>query len=98
MYVLKIDLPTGVAYFTGKKRVVQGSESPGLTNILSEARFFEEEAEAAKFCKMLIKKYDMEFYYSSMTSGEDSSEEDEFVVQLTEDLEQQVRDETEGEV
>lgn len=65
MYVLKIDLPTGVAFFTGKKRVIQGCESPGLTDVLDNARFFEDEEEAKKFCKMLIKKYDMEFYYTA---------------------------------
>ena len=62
MYVLKIDLPTGIAYFTGKKKVVQGCESPGLTGNIEGARFFMEEEEAAKFCRMLVKKYDMEFY------------------------------------
>ena len=64
MYVLKMDLPTGIAYFTGKKKVVQGCESPGLTGNIEGARFFMDEEEAAKFCKMLVKKYDMEFYYS----------------------------------
>ena len=53
MYVLKIDLPTGIAYFTGKKKVVQGCESPGLTGNIEGARFFMDEEEAAKFCKML---------------------------------------------
>ena len=64
MFVLKIDLPTGIAYFTGKKKVVLGCESPGLTGNIEGARFFTEEKEAAKFCKMLVKKYDMEFYYT----------------------------------
>lgn len=64
MYVLKIDLPTGIAYFTGKKKVVQGCESPGLTGDINGARYFIDEEEATKFCKMLVKKYDMEFYFS----------------------------------
>ena len=88
MYVLKIDFPTGIAYFTGKKKVVQGTESPGLTDMLGQARLFETEEEAAKFCKMLIKKYDMEFYYTDMdgTAEEPKSEEDEFIVDLTEEI------------
>lgn len=65
MFVLKIDFPTGVAYFTGRKKIVQGSESPGLTGELSEAKHFEDEEEAKKYCKMLVKKYDMDFYYSA---------------------------------
>ncbi len=88
MYVLKIDFPTGIAYFTGKKKVVQGTESPGLTDMLGQARLFETEEEAAKFCKMLIKKYDMEFYYTDMdgTAEASKSEEDEFIVDLTEEI------------
>lgn len=65
MFVLKIDFPTGVAYFTGRKKIVQGSESPGLTGELSEAKHFEDEEEAKRYCKMLVKKYDMDFYYSA---------------------------------
>ena len=75
MYVLKIDLPTGIAYFTGKKKVVQGCESPGLTGNIEGARFFMEEEEAAKFCRMLVKKYDMEFYYSVEEKKEAAPEE-----------------------
>ena len=88
MYVLKIDFPTGIAYFTGKKKVVQGTESPGLTDMLGQARLFETEEEAAKFCKMLIKKYDMEFYYTDMdgTAEAPKSAEDEFIVDLTEEI------------
>lgn len=75
MFVLKIDLPTGTAYFTGKKKVVQGSESPGLTDLLSSAKLFESEEEAEKFCRMLIKRYDMEFYYSDLReAGADAQE------------------------
>ena len=94
MYVLKIDLPTGIAYFTGKKKVVQGCESPGLTGNIEGARFFMDEEEAAKFCKMLVKKYDMEFYYSveekkesAPVEEDDKKEEDEdFIFQLDKDL------------
>ena len=77
MYVLKIDLPTGIAYFTGKKKVVQGCESPGLTGNIEGARFFMEEEEAAKFCRMLVKKYDMEFYYSVEEKKETAASEPE---------------------
>ena len=93
MYVLKIDLPTGIAYFTGKKKVVQGSEAPGLTGDINGARFFVTEEEATKFCKMLVKKYDMEFYYSleeksETSTAEDNAAEDEdsFMIQLDKDL------------
>lgn len=78
MYVLKIDLPTGIAYFTGKKKVVQGCESPGLTGDINSARYFIDEQEATKFCKMLVKKYDMEFYYSLEGSKNAAQEEEEF--------------------
>ncbi|MCQ2496474.1 MAG: hypothetical protein MJ131_07765 [Lachnospiraceae bacterium] len=74
MYVLKIDLPTGIAYFTGKKKVVQGCESPGLTGDINGARYFIDEEEATKFCKMLVKKYDMEFYFS-LNDGDSSKNE-----------------------
>ncbi|MBR4343239.1 MAG: hypothetical protein IKP88_11160 [Lachnospiraceae bacterium] len=91
MYVLKIDLPTGIAYFTGKKKVVQGCESPGLTGNIEGARFFMDEEEAAKFCKMLVKKYDMEFYYSveekkDSASAEEKKDDDNFVFQLDKDV------------
>ena len=93
MYVLKIDLPTGIAYFTGKKKVVQGCESPGLTGSIEGARFFMEEEEAAKFCRMLVKKYDMEFYYSVEEKKESSSEpepakndEESFMSELNKEL------------
>ena len=90
MYVLKIDLPTGIAYFTGKKKVVQGCESPGLTGNIEGARFFMEEEDAAKFCKMLVKKYDMEFYYS-VEEKKDSApvnekKDEDFVFQLDKDI------------
>lgn len=97
MFVLKIDLPTGIAYFTGKKKVVQGCESPGLTGNIEGARFFTEEKEAAKFCKMLVKKYDMEFYYtlegnSALKESEPEPEpekkddEDDFIFQLDKNI------------
>lgn len=92
MYVLKIDLPTGVAYFTGKKRIVQGTESPGLTDMLGQARLFETEEEAFKFCKMLIKRYDMEFYCTDM-DGEDTSDvtaDEEFLVDISEDISEEI--------
>lgn len=92
MYVLKIDFPTGVAFFTGKKKVVQGTESPGLTDMLGQARLFETEEEAAKFCKMLIKKYDMEFYYTDM-DGEaetEAPEDEDFVVDITADISDEI--------
>ncbi len=93
MYVLKIDLPTGIAYFTGKKKVVQGCESPGLTGNIEGARFFMEEEEAAKFCRMLVKKYDMEFYYSVEEKREPAPEpedkkndEESFMSELNKEL------------
>ena len=92
MYVLKIDFPTGLAYFTGKKKVVQGTESPGLTDMLGQARLFETEEEAAKFCKMLIKRYDMEFYYSDL-DGEPSEPTDgdiDFVVDITDEISDEI--------
>ena len=103
MYVLKIDLPTGIAYFTGKKKVVQGCESPGLTGKIEGARFFTEEEEAAKFCRMLVKKYDMEFYYSieekkeSVTEEAPASEEDDFTAQLERQLVEDIREAEEEE-
>ncbi|MCR5684917.1 MAG: hypothetical protein K6G81_05775, partial [Lachnospiraceae bacterium] len=93
MYVLKIDFPTGVAYFTGKKKLVQGSESPGLTDTLDQARIFDTEEEAAKFCKMLIKKYDMEFYYTDLEAAEGAdtdSEEVDFFVDLGDELSSEI--------
>ena len=91
MYVLKIDLPTGIAYFTGKKKVVQGCESPGLTGNIEGARFFMEEEEAAKFCRMLVKKYDMEFYYSVEEKKEsatiqEKNDEESFMSELNKEL------------
>ena len=92
MYVLKIDFPTGIAYFTGKKKVVQGSESPGLTDMLGQARLFETEEEAAKFCKMLIKKYDMEFYYTDMDAEpvETSSGDDAFILDIADEISDEI--------
>lgn len=92
MYVLKIDFPTGIAYFTGKKKVVQGSESPGLTDMLGQARLFDTEDEAAKFCKMLIKKYDMEFYYTDMDAEaeEEIPEDEDFTVDITPDISDEI--------
>ena len=93
MYVLKIDFPTGVAYFTGKKKLVQGSESPGLTDTLDQARIFDTEEEAAKFCKMLIKKYDMEFYYTDLEAAQESDDGDgevDFLVDLGDELSSEI--------
>ncbi|MBO4414815.1 MAG: hypothetical protein J5824_02395 [Lachnospiraceae bacterium] len=93
MYVLKIDFPTGIAYFTGKKKVVQGTESPGLTDTIDDARHFETEEEAAKFCKMLIKKYDMEFYYTDLAAaqaGDNPDEDVDFLVNLGEELSDEI--------
>ena len=102
MYVLKIDLPTGIAYFTGKKKVVQGCESPGLTGNIEGARFFMEEEEAAKFCRMLVKKYDMEFYYSvedkkENEAAETKEDEERFMSELDKDLAAGVLDAEEDE-
>lgn len=92
MYVLKVDIPSGRAFFTGKKKVVQGCEFPGLTSNLDGARVFESEEEARKFCKMLIKKYDMDFYYSSLDEVEDTTypEAEDYVVPLSEDIEEEI--------
>ena len=98
MYVLKIDFPTGIAYFTGKKKLVQGSESPGLTDSIEQARIFDTEEEAAKFCKMLIKKYDMEFYYTDLEAAqatEDADDEVDFFVNLDEELSDEIAKEFE---
>lgn len=81
MYILKVDLPGGVVYFTGKKRIVQGVESPGLTDNPAEARQYEDKEEAAKYCKMLIRRYDMEFYMS-VTEGSEQIEDPEKKVTL----------------
>ena len=92
MYVLKIDFPTGVAYFTGKKKVVQGCESPGLTDMLGQARLFETQEEAAKFCKMLIKKYDMEFYFTDMDadSAETETSADDFMLDISDEISSEI--------
>ena len=93
MYVLKIDFPTGIAYFTGKKKVVQGTESPGLTDTIDDARHFETEEEAAKFCKMLIKKYDMEFYYTDLAAaqaGDNPDEDVDFLVNLGDEISDEI--------
>ncbi len=93
MYVLKIDFPTGIAYFTGKKKLVQGTESPGLTDSINQARIFDSEEEAAKFCKMLIKKYDMEFYYTDLEAAQANDQADEevdFFVDLDEELSDEI--------
>ena len=99
MYVLKIDFPTGIAYFTGKKKLVQGTESPGLTDSIDQARIFETEAEAGKFCKMLIKKYDMEFYYTDLEAAQaadENEEEVDFHVDLDEELSNEIEREFNG--
>ena len=91
MYVLKVDLPTGRAFFTGKKKVVQSCEFPGLTEEFENAKQYETEEEAKKFCKMLIKKYDMDFYYSSTDEPhEEYSGEDDFTVSISEDLAKEI--------
>lgn len=89
MYVLKIDFPAGVAYFTGKKRIVQGTESPGLTEMLGQARLFESEEEAQKYCKMLVRKYDMDFYYTDLDAvpaSTEDAEEQEFMLDLSAEI------------
>ena len=52
--------------------------------------------EAAKFCKMLVKKYDMEFYYSieeqKNTEPEEEKKEEDFSFQLDKDLVADVMD------
>ena len=64
MFVIKVDLPTGVAFFTGKKRIVQEAEFPGLSGNFHDAKIFDDSHMATKYCKMLINRYDMNFYYS----------------------------------
>lgn len=89
MYVLKIDFPAGVAYFTGKKRIVQGTESPGLTEMLGQARLFESEEEAQKYCRMLVRKYDMDFYYTDLDAvpaQAENMEEQEFMLDLSAEI------------
>ncbi|MBO5196915.1 MAG: hypothetical protein J6B85_00105 [Lachnospiraceae bacterium] len=70
MYIIKIDILGGSLYFTGKKQIIQGSEQPGLTQDIRQARQFEDPAKARAFCRMLIERYDMEFYYSELTEEE----------------------------
>ena len=50
-----------------------------------------EEEEAAKFCRMLVKKYDMEFYYSVEEKKEsapiqEKNDEESFMSELNKEL------------
>ncbi len=74
LYIIKIDLPTGTAYFTGKKRVTQGCESPGLADTEEGACTYETAEEATRMCKMLFRKFDMEFYYTE--EGAETQQDD----------------------
>ncbi len=65
MYIIKLDLEgMGTLYFTGKKKMIQGEEQPGLAADLSEALVLESEEDASDICRKLIELYDMDFYYS----------------------------------
>ena len=65
MYIIKLDLEgMGTLYFTGKKKLIQGEEQPGLAADLSEALVLESEEDASDICRKLIELYDMDFYYS----------------------------------
>lgn len=66
MYIIKVDILGGTLYFTGKKQIVQGGEQPGLTQNIRAARLYEDPDKARAFCKMLIDRYDMDFYYSEL--------------------------------
>ena len=65
MYIIKLDLEgMGTLYFTGKKKIIQGEEQPGLAADLSEALVLDNEEDASNICRKLIELYDMDFYYS----------------------------------
>ena len=65
MYIIKLDLQDmGTLFFTGKKKVIQGEEQPGLTADVEEALVLTSEEEASDMCKKLIELFDMDFYFS----------------------------------
>lgn len=65
MYIIKLDLEgMGTLYFTGKKKMIQEEEQPGLTVDLAEALVLESEEDASDICRKLIELYDMDFYFS----------------------------------
>ena len=65
MYIIKLDLEgMGTLYFTGKKKMIQGEEQPGLAADLSEALVLDSEEDASDIYRKLIELYDMDFYYS----------------------------------
>lgn len=65
MYIIKLDLQDmGMLYFTGRKKIIQGEEQPGLTANLEEALVLESEEEASDICRKLIELFEMDFYYS----------------------------------
>ena len=65
MYIIKLDLEgMGTLYFTGKKKLIQGEEQPGLAADLAEALVLESEEDAYDICRKLIELYEMDFYYS----------------------------------
>ncbi len=66
MYVIKVDILGGTLFFTGKKQIIQGGEQPGLTQDINQARIFGDPQKARAFCRMLIDRYDMDFYYSEL--------------------------------
>ena len=67
MHIIKLDLQDmGTLFFTGKMKVIQGEEQPGLTDNADEAQVFETEEEASEICRKLIELYEMDFYYSSI--------------------------------
>ena len=65
MYIIKLDLEgMGTLYFTGKKKIIQGEEQPGLAADLAEALVLEREEDASDICRKPSEVYDMDFYYS----------------------------------
>ncbi len=67
MYIIKLDLQDmGTLFFTGKRKVVQGEEQPGLTAEVEEAMVFDSEEEASDMCKKMIELFEMDFYYSAV--------------------------------
>lgn len=67
MYIIKLDLKDmGITYFTGKKKIIQGEEQPGLTANIEEACVLRTEEEASDLCRKLIDIFDMDFYYSNI--------------------------------
>ena len=65
MYIIKLDLEgMGTLYFTGKKKMIQGEEQPGLAADLAEALVLDSEEDASDICRKLIELCDMDFYYS----------------------------------